>query len=97
MFFSIDKYIIGVSARDDITDRDAGFFFNFTPGTIHNCFTELKMPARKLPGIFTVCADSLAEQKTVAIPYQDTNTYMRSFILRTVHDSSAGPGYPLIS
>jgi hypothetical protein len=79
----IEKDIVGVSTGYDVTDLYSRFFLDFPPGTGFYSFTKLEMPAGKLPRIFTVGADSLAQQQPVAIPDHDSYADMRSSVHRT--------------
>jgi len=84
MLIRIDKDIVGESTGFDITDFYSRLFLDFPPCTGLYSFTKFKVPARKLPRIFTVGTDSLPQQQPVAIPDHDPNTDMRSSVHRTL-------------
>jgi hypothetical protein len=80
MFIRIDKYIIGVSTVNDITDCYTRFFRDFPSCTGFNSFTKFKMTTWKLPRIVAVRTDPLTQQQPVTLPYHDTYTNMRPCI-----------------
>jgi hypothetical protein len=84
MLICIDKDVIGESTGYDITDFYSRLFLDFPPCTGLDGFTEFKMPAGKLPRIFTVGTDSLPQQQPVAIPDHDPYADMRSPVHWTI-------------
>jgi len=84
MLICIDKDIIGETTGYDITDFYSRLFLDFPPCTGLDSFTKFKMPAGKLPRIFTVGTDSLPQQQPVTIPDHDPYTDMRSPVHRTI-------------
>ena len=73
----VDKHVVAETAVLNVRYAYSGFLGDFPPRAAFHRLAELEVAARKLPAVLAVLADSMAQQQPVAIPYHDTDTYMR--------------------
>jgi hypothetical protein len=73
----LDKNIICITGVDEITNRDADFFRNFTHGASFHRLAEFEMTARQLPAFLAASIDASAQQKAAVFPHHYAYTDSR--------------------